>query len=461
MKRRTLSLIVAGAMAMSLTACGGGSGTAQETKGQPAGTQQSAEESKAGTEAPSGDKKLTVWIEKVFSDDANTMMEERLKAFEKETGIAVQYEMIGATDFVTKLNVAIEAGKDVPDVVSMDTTKVLNYYPNIPCADVSALVDEINGERPYFEASYEGTKIGDVHYYVPYYSSSCMMFVRKDVLEAKNIAIPTTWEEVFAAAEAVTDPANDFYGLGMGCGENDDDDENTLRQMIWNEGGALFDKDGKITCESDKVSSMISKYAELYQAEVIPPDATTWDAGGNNSSYLAGRTAIVFNAPTLYNALKNNDENKELFEKTAVLAPPAGSANSVYMNFNRGFSIMNACQDQESASALIKYLVDRSWYDEYMGTIAPVFAPLFKDEEQNADWTGDAVNAEVLKYAQNASGYYGYPVMDVKGRAVAAKHYFTFPVGKAFNQVATQTKPVQDALKDMTRAIEDFQDQVQ
>lgn len=35
------------------------------------------------------------------------------------------------------------------------------------------------------------------------------------------------------------------------------------------------------------------------------------DAGGNNGSYLAGRTAICFNAPTLYNAwyLMNNIKN--------------------------------------------------------------------------------------------------------------------------------------------------------
>ena len=40
--------------------------------------------------------------------------------------------MVAATDFVTKLNAAIEAGQSVPDIISADTTKVLNYYPNIP-----------------------------------------------------------------------------------------------------------------------------------------------------------------------------------------------------------------------------------------------------------------------------------------------------------------------------------------
>ncbi|MDD2959162.1 MAG: extracellular solute-binding protein [Lachnospiraceae bacterium] len=407
----------------------------------------------------SGDKEITVWVEKVFSDDANALMEERLKAYQEEAGVTVNYEMVGASDFVTMLNATIEAGSNVPDVVSMDTTKILNYYPNIPALDVSDLVDEINTERPYFEASYEGTKIDGVHYYVPYCSSSVMMFVRKDIMEKNGLEIPTTWDEVYSAAEAVSNPGEDFYGLGMGCGENDDDDENTLRQMIWNAGGYLMDADGGITCEDEKVAGIISKFAELYQAEAIPADATTWDAGGNNSSYLAGRTAIVFNAPTLYNALKA-DEYKELFENTAVLAPPTGSDNGVYMNYNRGFSIMNTCQDVDTASGLIKYLCDKTWYDEYMGSIAPVFAPLFQDETENPSWTEDEVNAQVLKYAQNASGYYGYPVASIAGRAAAAKHYFTFPVGKAFNQVASGAESVENALENMKYDLEDFMDQV-
>lgn len=434
--------------------------TAAATLAATAGTSWGAAlETTEAAKTASGDKEVTVWVEKVFSDDANALMEERLKAYGEEKGVTVNYEMVAASDFITMLNAAIEAGTNVPDVVSMDTTKVLNYYPNIPAMDVSELVNEINTERPYFEASYEGTKIGGVHYYVPYYSSSCMMFVRKDKLEEKGLELPTTWDEVFEVAQAVSNPDEDFYGLGMGCGEIDDDDENTLRQMTWNEGGYLLDAEGIITCDSEAVVNSVNKYAELYKAGAIPADATTWDAGGNNGSYLAERTAIVFNAPTLYNALQA-DEYKELFENTVVLAPPAGSDNSVFMNFNRGFSIMNTCEDVETASDVIKYLCDKEWYDSYFETIAPVFAPLFQDSMENPTWIEDAVNSEVLKYVQNASGYYGYPVETIEGRAVAAKHYFTMPMDKAFNQVATEVTSAESALENMKYDLEDFMDQI-
>lgn len=446
MKKKLLSMVLAGTMIFSLAACGSNN-----------------ESEKSSSDISQGDEKksVTIWVEKIFSDEANAKIEERLKEYEKEKNVTVNYEMVPATDFVTKLNAAIEAGQSVPDIISADTTKVLNYYPNIPCKDVTDLVNKINGERPYLEASYEGTKIDDKYYYVPFYSSSALMFIRKDKLaEAGITEMPATWDEVFEVAEKVSDPENDFYGLAIGCGENDDDDENLFRQYMWNEGGYLFDEDGNITID-EKVQATFDTYAKLYNDKVVPPDATTWDAGGNNSSYLAGRTAICFNAPTLYNALISDEQYSDLLANTVVLAPPAGSDNSVFMNFNRGFAIMNTCEDDELASDVISYLMDKTWYDSYMEGIAPVFAPIFQDAKENATWADNEVNAEALKYVENASGYYGYPVKTIKGRTVAAKHYFTYPFVKAANQVATGTTSSEEAVKSMKSAIEDFQDQVE
>lgn len=129
--KKVAALGMAALMAASLGACGGSGG------------------SKGGSGSDS--KSLTVWIEKVFSDDANTAMEERIKSFAEENDVNVNYEFISATDFVTKLNAAIEAGSNIPDITTGAVTKVVNYYPSNPYMDVSDLVDEINAERPYME----------------------------------------------------------------------------------------------------------------------------------------------------------------------------------------------------------------------------------------------------------------------------------------------------------------------
>lgn len=383
MKKRWLAAALAATMALSLTACGG-----------------SGEEKKAEGGKKEADKELTVWVEKVFSDDANTAMQERLDAFAEESGIKVKYEFIGATDFMTKLNAAIEAGSNVPDITTSAVTKVVNYYPNIPYKDVSDIVNNINEERPYFEAVYEGTKIDGKHYFVPMTSSSTMMFVRKDKLEEKGITeLPKTWDEVFEVAEQISDPDNGFYGLGIGCGPTDEDGENMFRMINWDQGGYIFDKDGNITLDNDVTKSLLTKYKEMYDGGVIPKAASTWDPGGNNSAYLMGECGIVFNAPTLYNALRSDEANKELFENTEMVSLPAGSDNDTTMGFATGFAIMETCDDVESATKLIEYMYDKEWYEEYLEITAPVFAPLFQDMEGEGVWA-DGVNAQIIDYAK-------------------------------------------------------------
>lgn len=451
--KKALSLVLALLMVLSMTACGS-SGT-ETPSAAPAATN-----GETAATAAAGEKTLTVWVEKIFSDDANNYMVERVQQYGKDKGVNVTCELVAVTDFVTKLNAAIEAGVGVPDVTSADATRLVNYYPDIPCVDVSKLVDEINADRPYFKAAYDGTKIGDSHYFVPFCSSTTMMFVRKDKLEAAGITkMPTTWEEVVAAARAVSDPDNDFYGLGMGCGDTDDDDENMFREWVWNEGGSLFKEDGSVNSEDGTFAKTAELYGQLYQEKVIPPDATTWDSGGNNGSYLAGRTAIVFNAPTLYNAMANNEEYKDLLANTYIAAPVVGSANGIYMSFNRGFGIMNTCKDMDTAEDFLHYMLDKEWYDQYMDQVAPVYAPVFEDEKQNPTWS-EGVNAAVLSYAENASGYYGWPVATLEGRAVAAKHMYMFPFEKVFNQVATGTATAEAAIQEQIFNIEDLSAQI-
>lgn len=76
----------------------------------------------------------------------------------------------------------------------------------------------------------------------------------------------------------------------------------------------------------------------------------------------------------------------------------------------------------------------------------------------NSLWTDDPVNSQVLAYAQNASGYYGYPVATLEGRALASKHYFNFPYVTMVNKVFTGAATGAEAVKDTVRLLEDIQD---
>lgn len=446
--KKMIAIVLAAALAATLcTACGGG-GASAAGSGAASSTQPAAA---AGA--------LTVWVEKSFSEEVDALIDERIQAFGQEKGVDVKAEFIAATDYMTKLNAAVEAG-NVPDVTLANPYKVVSYYPNNPYADVTDLVAEIDAGRPMFDALKDGTKIEGVNYFVPFYAASSLLFLRKDLFDAKGIALPTTWEELWDAAVAVSDPANGIYGLGMGCGPTDEDCENCFRMMLWDLGGGLLDKDGKIIAGTDEgVRTMIDKYVELYEAGAIPPAATTWDSGGNNKTYLMGESAMVINVPTLYNAIKNDEQYKELFENTVVLNLPAGSADDAVFGNPSGWAIMADAKNKETAREFIKYVSEKEWYDTYMDAIAPVFAPVYKDLAGSATW-GEGVNKQAIEYVQNATGYYGYPCETLEGRAIASKNYYSFPIARMLNSVVTGSATKDEAVAQLAKEIQDTADAV-
>ncbi len=399
-------------------------------------------------------KELSIWVEKSFSDDANLLMEKRIQQFGKENGVKVRYEFINAIDFMTKLNAAIEAG-NTPDIVTANLYKVLSYGHNSPFLDVTDLITEIDQIRPMFNSAINGTKIAGHNYYVPFYNSSTLLFLRKDVFEKKGVAIPTTWDELLDAAVKVSDPANGFYGFGMGCGPTDEDGENTFRMINWSNGGALFAPDGTIVANTDPVTlAMVTKYKELYNVGAIPPAAVTWGPSGNNASYLMGEAAMVFNAPTLYNAMVNDPNYSELLSNTLVTSPPEGRAGNTVLGLAFGWGIIKNSTNIETAKNFIKYSYDSTWYNEYLALVMPVFAPVFKDARENPQYAS-GVNKAVIDYAENASGYYGYPVATLDGMILASKHYYQFPVCTLLNNAVTKGMSPQQALDLLAKDIVD------
>lgn len=438
--KKVLAWILVAAMAMSiLTACGG---TAEP------------QSSTGSANTPSGNGSLVIWVEKSFSEEVDKLIDERIQEFGERNGVEVKAEFIAATDYMTKLNAAVEAG-NVPDLTLANPYKVVSYFPSNPYSDVTELVEEIDAQRPMIPSLKEGTQIEGVNYFVPFYAASSLLFLRKDLFDAKGIALPTTWEELWDAAVAVSDPENGIYGLGMGCGPTDEDCENSFRMMLWDLGGRLMDEQGNIVAGNDAgLSTMIDKYVELYEAGAIPPAAITWDPGGNNKSYLMGESAMVINVPTLYNAIKNDEQYAQLYENTVVLNLPAGTADDAVFGNPSGWAIMKDGKNPENAKAFIKFVSEKEWYDGYMDAIAPVFAPVYEDLVDSETWS-DGVNQQAIEYVQNATGYYGYPCQTLEGRAIASKNYYSFPVARMLNSVVTGTATKEEAMAKLERELRD------
>lgn len=432
--KRIIALVLVLVIAFSLVACGA-PGAAKEEE----------------------NKKLVVWIEKIFNDRPTDKLIERIKAWGDANGVEIEVSLVGAVDFVPKLSAAIEGG-GMPDIFTSYYARVLNFYPEMIAADVTDLYKEIDEKVGFRDSCEANVTIDGKVRVLPLQSSAVLMYCRADKLQAAGYtAPPTTWEEVFEMARAVSDPENGFFGLGIGCGPaNDDDCYDLVLNYVHSNGDAMFDDEGNPTTNNEGLKKWFQMWKDLYAEEVIPTDALTWDSSGNNNTYLTGQSCFVFNAATLAYSLANDESMAELYENTWIAPMPAGDAGLITNGNWHGLSIAEASENKELAAELLKYIYDTDWLAEYSEHCRPLLSPSVESLAMSDMWQADPICKAVVDCASRGTGRWGYSSQTSTGLAIGAKLVYSFKMNEMCNGVASGTLSVDEALTEYQKTAEEI-----
>ncbi len=148
---------------------------------------------------------------------------------EAATGIDINVTTLALGDEVAAVDQNIRADESAFDIVDVlgffeagavgsGLMERLNDYVSDPTRtpadyDLEDFPPGVLGYQGYFDVE-NGTFGGDDLYLIPgIHSGSAILFYRQDLLDAAGIAVPTTWEEYLAAAEALT--SGDVAGSAM------------------------------------------------------------------------------------------------------------------------------------------------------------------------------------------------------------------------------------------------------
>lgn len=201
MLKRTLAIILALMMVLSLaTAC------------SSKDTTQTAQ----GTET----KKEPVTI-KFMQYTANGSQEETLKTMidkfqELNPDIKVDYEVLAWADYYTKLNASI-AGNSAPDVFEVGYENFATYAAQGVVKDMSDTIakDSEFKDSVFKKLAYDAFKYNGKQYGLPEQYSAVVLFYNKDLFDKAKVAYPDaswTWKEELAAAQKLTDAKNGVWG---------------------------------------------------------------------------------------------------------------------------------------------------------------------------------------------------------------------------------------------------------
>ena len=220
-------------------------------------------------------------------DESPMMQSLRDRFQELHPNITVDFQGVPAEEMTDRLTTQV-AGGNPPDTVFLDQSAVVDFASRNALLDLTPYIETSVAvvRDDYVGAFLEAVLWQDTMYGLPYDGESTGLFYRKDLFEAAGIAAPPkTWEEIEAAAQALTTEGQ--YGYILFAPEA----AYYWYPYLWQNGGELLSEDGsQILFNSDEGKEAAEFYVGL--AQYSPPDFLNSNSYDGRVAFATGQVAM-------------------------------------------------------------------------------------------------------------------------------------------------------------------------
>ena len=283
--KKLLALVLAGVMAFSLVACGGGADTETETEGP-----------------------VTIEFWHSMGSSTGELVQEIVDEFNaSQDEVIVNCTYQGDYNAAgTKLQAAVSGG-NAPHVVQIEITRVGFYAEEGLLMDLAPF-DEADDE---FNAAdmYEG--VMDFSWYdgklvsLPNGRSCPVMYYNADALKAAGYdKAPETWEELRAASKAVCKDGSLGYGISLG-------DSWYYLAMMLTAGGQVYNEEGNgIGFAGEAGEKPLQLWLDMLAdgSAFIPEGEDYASNSALRNAFMAGQCNIIMQSSAQYRGLADNSD---------------------------------------------------------------------------------------------------------------------------------------------------------
>jgi multiple sugar transport system substrate-binding protein len=342
-----------------------------------------------GMAAAQSQTKLRVWLFKSYVTAGNDILAKQVESWAAERKVQVEFDWATFGDREQKFVAAIEAGNP-PDMAEMNYQGPARYKPAL--RDVTKLAKDLatprGGLLPYAERN---VNLNGQYFGVARQSFPGGLFVRKDLLDAKGVKPPKTYDpDVVEMAKKCQDPAKDIWGFGQTLNRCDDGN-GYMQNILWDYGGGAWDKDGKpalaTTFLKQNLEALQFSVDTIQKHKIQPPGVMSWNDASNNEAYMAGKLVSTNNGASLYYAMVA--KKHPLAEKTQVILTPGGPAGSFVAAGAYNWGIFQKSKHAELCEDLIRWVEDEKRFEEYMKASIGQAGPVYKSRAENLYWKSD------------------------------------------------------------------------
>ncbi len=220
----------------------------------------------------------------------------------------IELTIIPAADFVTRVGVAA-AGGEAPDLLPIDLIYVPAFAKAGNLAEIGSFIDSL----PYADKlSPSHIRLGEYdggRYAVPFAAEGSVLLYNKGLFKEAGLdpeKPPTTWDEIYQDAKAITALGNGKYGFyfaGACAGCN----AFTYLPLIWASGGDVLSDDGlTATIDSPEVRAALEFYKKMWDEGLIPPSAQADTGTDFLNAFLTGTIGMAGSGAFSIATLKND-----------------------------------------------------------------------------------------------------------------------------------------------------------
>ncbi len=377
MKKKLISMLLAGTMVLSLAACGGGGSTGGDSGdgGDDAGSAEMGTSDDENTlTVAAWDPNLNIPALEAAAADYKENVNSDFVLDIKEQG--------GSQDVETAITTAASSGKyeTLPDMVLFQDHWIQKFVADYPDAWQNVDDIDINWDDFYAE-KIDYSTIDGVHYGVPVDGGTVIMAYRVDLLEEAGYTIDDmkgiTWEKFIEVGKAVKEKT----GKALLCMNSDGND--LMYMMLQAEGISQF-KDGKPNLAgNDKVKEIVQLVVDMVNEGVLllPNSWSDYTDKAIQGDQVAG----VMNGNWIIPTIQAVDANSGKWEITTM--PTLTGEEGYASNGGSSLYITANCKKVDLAKDFLAYTFGKSTvtYDNALkdGGVVSAYIPAGESEVYN------------------------------------------------------------------------------
>jgi len=209
-----------------------------------------------------------------------------------------------------------------------------------------------------------GLSVDGALYAAPFYGESSMVMYRTDLMEAAGMDMPDapTWEFIAEAARAMTDKANEVYGICLrgkaGWGEN----VAFLTATANSFGARWFDEEWNAQFDSQPWADTLNFYVDLMN-DAGPPGASSNGFNENLALFQTGKCGMWIDATVAASFVTNPDDSEVADKVGFALAPDNGLGKRGNWLWAWSLAVPSGTDVPESAKKFVAWATSKAYLE--------------------------------------------------------------------------------------------------